>query len=501
MVKFRSSKSLLWVQVPFSSKVFVMWEKNFRLLNNIILKLKSIHLLAFTLYFILFFVKKFFYFKDYSFENNDEKKKTLNNKVLVLYIKDFSSSSILNLLDLFFISLKIKIFKKSNYENIGSIRVSQTSWQFFNAEKKNITNVFVEYLTGLRYLWVLLRYWFIGIILFIVSAYYLLYIRALPINKILFEWILIIMFLYWLISGFVFFIKKYQYSKFTSVIQRFWKRSYILFWLIETGVFLTFFYLTLNASDEPVYMYDQMKLYKTQLFSWRLFIIKIIPVIILIIIGYFLQLSLKWSSFNKQSTLLLLLTLLLIYIVWLEFYQFFHIINFYGNLVWVYDVDEYLWNLEIESRRTRLLNNYIAVCLMAKFWHLIFIFVFWVFFILRVGEINRVRYPLFVANMQNFIILYIMSWLYMVPWLKFTFRRHLSTSYFWFFQNFRSLGIRVFFYDLKLILYSILNMFSWKNTYSTYSLNYNFFYWTFIGINSNYFKNHFIKDYFISVLN
>jgi len=32
--------------------------------------------------------------------------------------------------------------------------------------------------------------------------------------------------------------------------------------MIEGGVFVVFFFLTLNATEEPVYMYDQMKLFK-----------------------------------------------------------------------------------------------------------------------------------------------------------------------------------------------------------------------------------------------
>lgn len=435
---------------------------------------------------------------------NSTNKLLLNNNINNK-INELLTSNNFNFFDYTYIYIvnffnKIKLKYTNKFEI--NYRLNQTSWSFYSDIKNYNTKktYSIKYLfSGFSFLWQILRFWVIGLFLFIFLSYYLLYIRTLSINKIIFEWILIVMFLYWLLSGFVFFIKKYQYSKFTSVIQRFWKRSYILFWLIETGIFLVFFYLTINASDEPFYMYDQMKVYKTQLFSWRFFILKIVPVIFLILIGYYLQLSLKWNLFNKQSLLILSMTLLLIYIVWLEFYQFFHIISFYGNLVWVYDLDDFLWNLEIESRRTRLLNNYIAICLMAKFWHLIFIFVFWVFFILRISEIGRIRYPLLVANLQNFIILYIMSWLFMLPWLKFTFRRHMNSPYYWFFLNFRFIGVRVFFYDIKLFFYSIIdNIFRFN---SNNFFNYSFFYWSFREHSSNTFKNNFMKDYFIDLLN
>ena len=428
--------------------------------------------------------------------------KKIKNQNSILSVVSLSNS--LFLIDYFYLKLSYFIYKNNLVTKFNiNFRLNQVSWNFYKIDN-NSTNFNLNFFSnsinsGLRSLWVILRFWIIGIILFLVSAYYLLYIRALPVNKVVFEWILIVMFVYWLISGFVFFIKKYQYSKFTSVIQRFWKRSYILFWLIESGVFMVFFYLTINSSNEPVYMYDQIRPLKTFLFSWRLFLLKVFPVVFLILLGYFLHLSLKWNLFNKQSAIILAITLLIIYIVWLEFYQFFHIINFYGNLFWVYDPDEFLWNLEVDFRRTRLQNNYIAICLMAKFWHLIFIFVFWVFFILRVSETSRIRYPLLVANLQNFIILYIMSWLYMLPWLKFAFRKHLSINYYWFASNFRQLGLRVFFYDIKLFFYSLFNNTSLVKLYSFDKI---FFYWH--GLNSsegfNQYKNNSIRDYFILLI-
>lgn len=419
----------------------------------------------------------------------------------------------LNIFDTLILIYKLSKFHvlkvKNNYYLIN-YRLSGSSWKFYY--NSNASESYYDYLKKLlqsylifwRYLWSGLRFWLIGLILFVVVVYYFSYIRLLPFSKLVFEWLLVVMFVYWLMTGFVFFIKKYQYSKFTSVIQRFWKRSYILFWLIESGIFMCFFYLTLNASEEPTYMYDQMKLYKFHLFSWRWFLIKLIPVIVLILVTYYLQLSLKWNIFNKQSVIYLLITCLLIYIVWLEFYQFFHIISFYGNLNWVYDSEELLWNLEIEGRRTRLVNNYIAVCLMAKFWHLVFIFVFWVFFLLRINEIQRIRYPLLSANYQNFIILYMMSWLYMAPWLKFLFRKQLDVSYYWFFSNSRYFALKSFFYDLKLFYFSVFNyIYSFSWIFSSFNFNLDFFYFIESStlIDFNQYRKHILKDYLINYLN
>ena len=157
----------------------------------------------------------------------------------------------------------------------------------------------------------------------------------------MFQYLLLANLFYLFISGFVFFIKRYQYRLYTSVIQRFWRRTLILFWVIEATTFLTFFYLTLNANQEPVYMYDNIQLYKTHFYSWRYFLLKIIPNTIIIILTYFLLLSLKWNTFAKSSNVALVITILLLYITWAEFYQLFHLLNHYGTLYWVYDLDEH----------------------------------------------------------------------------------------------------------------------------------------------------------------
>lgn len=384
-------------------------------------------------------------------------------------------------------------YSKINYnKNSYFYRVKNTSWTFYQ-----LSNPLFLLLNnknfGLRSSWNWLSSWLLSIVFFILYIYYLSYIKTLIFTKAIFIWFLVIMFLYWLVSGFVFFIKKYQFSKFTSIIQRFWKRSYILFWTLEGVVFIIFFYLTLNASEEPVYMYDQMKLYKNHLFSWKYFLPKLIFPLSLIIFGYYLKNTLKWNIFSKQIVFVLFITLMLVYIVWLEFYQFFHIINYYNTYSWKFNEKDLLWVLDKEIKRTRIANNYVTICLLAKFWHLIFIFVFWVFFILRINEITRIRYFLLSANLQNFIILYIMTWLYMYPWLKFIFRGFLDIPYYWFIVNARKNYFRIFFNDIKLFYFSFTNI-------NLFNLNffsqYNFFY---INKSSNQvgflqFKKHYLRD-------
>lgn len=355
-------------------------------------------------------------------------------------------------------------------------------------------------LIGITHFWSKFSLWFIPIILGVTVLYWSMILRVLTFNKVVIVWIILFMVAYWLLSGFVFFFKKYQYGKYTSAIQRFWKRSFMLFWLLETCLLSVFIYLTFVASQESFYMFDQVQIYKTHLFSWRLFFLKIVPLVILLVGCYFLILTLKWNVFSKYSIWLLILTLGLTYVFWLEFYQFYHIVNFYGNLNWLFDVDERVWTLELEPRRTRMVNNYVMWLLMLKFWHLIFVYIFWIFFVLRGWEIKRARYPLLAANFQNLLILYLMSWLTMYVWVKFFFRKFMDLPYSWFYVNNRSMFWRIFYNDIKVYWYGLLQLglIGGKSSYVTYP----FFYWIESIKSSDYVntQKHFIKVSFLSTI-
>lgn len=235
-------------------------------------------------------------------------------------------------------------------------------------------------------------------------------------------------------------------------------RSLIIFWAIEASLFLVFVYFIFNSSQEPVHVYDNIQIYKTHFYSWRYFLAKIILSTLLVIFTYILLLSIKWNTFSKANNLVLIITVILLYVAWLEFYQLFHLMNCYGNINWVYDFTEHMWDLELEFKRSRIVNHYVTIGLVAKFWHIVFAVVFWVFFILRGIESSRYRYPLLVANLQNFLIIYVMSWLYMYPWFKYSARKVMDMPYFWFFVNNRRFGLFLFFNDIKLYLFGLRDL-------------------------------------------
>jgi len=369
---------------------------------------------------------------------------------------------------------------------------------------KNFLNYYLSFFYSFyKYFWIAIKYWVFALLIGFLIIYFTLVLKSLPFNKIIFCWIAVIMFGYWLISGFVFFIKKYQFGKYTSAIQRFWRRTYILFWLIEIGTFSVFLFLTINASQESFYMFDQISIFKTHLYSWKLFFLKLFPIAALLIITYIFILSLKWNIFSKHSLWLLILTLFLTYVVWLEFYQFYHVLHFYGNLNWIYDIDDHSWVLEQEPRRTRIVNHYVMLLFILKFWHIVFIYGVWIFFVLRSLEIGRIRYPLLAANFQNFLILYIFAWIFMYPWFKFFFRKFLDSPYYWFYVNNRKLFFRVFFNDLKLIYYGLVDYLNFFNYNWMNKFNINpFFYWKLAEFNNfEMYRKHYLKNLIIKSLN
>jgi hypothetical protein len=427
------------------------------------------------------------------------------SKMYLFYYNVFRKLFVIN-----FIKLKIKsiyMLKYLSFDNlknyrfyyriIDSLTGFKSTFNTFISNTNSMESFKKIFLMGLISFWKSVRIWIACLIIALCILYYSMVIRCVPFNKIVFIWIVVAMFGYWLMSGFVFFIKKYQFGKFTSSIQRFWRRSYIIFWLIEFSLFSVFFYLTLNANNESWYMYDQLQVFKTGLFSWRSFFLKIFPLTLLLIFGYLFLLTVKWNVFNKHALWLLLLTVILLYVVWCEFYQFFHVINFYGNFNWVFDIDEKIWSLELEIRKSRTVNHYIMLMVMLKFWHIVFIFIIWVFFVLRSIEIGRIRYPLLSANLQNFLILYLFAWVMMFPWLKFILRRYLDMPYYWFYINNRRLGFRVFYNDISIFYYGLSNILD--NSFSKFKnfFNFNFFYWSYDD-NLFSFRKSFIKNLIIN---
>ena len=258
-------------------------------------------------------------------------------------------------------------------------KINQIKKNFYSGENYDNYFFYKSFLEGFKYLWLGIRLWLLPIFTFLLIFFFLCLIKIIPLYKFTFVSFVILSLVYWLISGFVFFIKKYRYRYYTSSIQRFWKRCFSIFWILEFFLFFCFFYLTLMGSQEPFFMFDNSQIFKTHLFSWKIFLLKIFPTTVLIVLTYFLIISVKWNIFSKLNLIIIVITFLLFLILWSEFYQFFHIVSFYGNYFWKYDDEENFWFLDNEIKRTRISNNFLTICLIAKFWHIVFASIFWFF--------------------------------------------------------------------------------------------------------------------------
>lgn len=347
-----------------------------------------------------------------------------------------------------------------------------------NATKTQTEQSLNFFFSGYRYFLKFFSKWFLPLSVVTAFIYYSMYMQSLPTARIAFVWISLFSVIYLLVSGFVFFFKKYQYGKFTSVIQRFWKRSLILFWLIEGVLLLVFFYLTLNSTWYLFNVSDQSQLFRTFLFSWRLFLVKIVPTTILLLLTFIFLLNNKWQSFSKNSLLLIIITSLIVFITWVEFYQYYHVINYFHGKTWFYTREESEWTIDQDLRKTLSSKGLVNIMLILKFWHVLFVAGMWIFFVLRSHESDRIRYPLIAGNFLNFIMLYILGWVYMYPWFRFLPRKYASYTYKWFYQNNRTLGLRLFFNDLQLFIQSITDInFIYCNYFNLKSFHkYDFFF-------------------------
>lgn len=397
------------------------------------------------------------------------------------------------------VRLKASLNQTEFYKNVA-----------FNHNNSNTYNtMYTNFLVGFRSMWLSLRFWIFPAYLGIFSFMFMSYTRLVTFNILVIKCLMLAGVVYWLLSGFTFFLKKYQYRYFTSSLQRFWKRCYAIFWMLEFFTFFCFLYLTLMASQEPFLMYDNAQIFKTHLFSWRYFLPKMVTATILIIITYFAIISVKWTTTSKIDIFFMGITLLLLYIAWVEFYQFFHVISYYGNMVWKLSEDNTYWFLETEFKRTRINNHFVTICLIAKFWHIVFTVIFWLFFVVRGLEMSRVRYPLLVANFQNFIFVYILAWLYMYPWVKYATLKLFNTPYYWFYVNNKRNILYILSSDFYFIVqnffsdivYFIPNSFNYMLEKTT--LDADFYYMRGSSVDTSFtqFRKQYIRDIFIKFIN
>lgn len=294
----------------------------------------------------------------------------------------------------------------------------------------------------------------VGCFYFYISLFFI----QIDFTKQLSIWFIILVIFYILMSTFNNFLNKYKYGKFTSAIQRFWKRTGMAFWLIEGFLFLLFFYYFLNSSQEPLYMYDYASLNQELLIQLKTSYKSLILLSLAIYLSYIILLNNNYLTYYQNIILLSLVSLIIIYVLYIESYQFVYVITYYADKNWVFDNLAQVWVLESEQNNIRVKQQYFILCLIAKYWHFIFIFISWMFFLIKSLEINKINYVLLGYNIQNLLILYILNMFCLIQWLKWLTKKFLEITYYWFHLQYDEKLLNLFISEIYSVFIGLIQL-------------------------------------------
>lgn len=260
-------------------------------------------------------------------------------------------------------------------------------------------------------------------------------LENIPFFKLIFIWISFGFLMYILISGFNFFGKKYAYNRYNESLQRFWKRSFSIFWLLEGFIFAAFVYLTFNASSEVIYSYDPQVFFKTHLVSFRFFYFKLVLINLLLICFFSLIILNKLKTFNFFFFNITSAVVVILFI--LETSQFLSLLNHINFFEWSYN-QSLEYSLDFEMRKSRIVNSYVFLLAGAKYLHVLFIVFVWFFNFAKSLENFESRDYIFSTCLQNTLILYFLNLISLYSVIKYFLRIYLLSSYTWFFVDFKN---------------------------------------------------------------
>lgn len=304
----------------------------------------------------------------------------------------------------------------------------------------NFKNVVFSYLSRLQYLLNILIYNIKWILLaaIIASLYFFMSLFYIQIDftKQIAVWYMVLISYYLLMSAFNTFLNKYRYGKFTSAIQRFWKRTGMIFWLIEGFLFLIFFYYFLNSSQEPLYMFDYSNLNQELLIQLKASYKNMILLSLAIYLSFILILNVNFYIYYQNILILLTISLIIFYTLYVETYQFVYVLGLFADKDWIFDDIKQVWLLDIEQNNLRVKQQYFVMCLIAKYWHFIFIFISWFFFLIKSLEMSKISITLLGYNTQNLLILYVLNLMCLMQWAKYIFKKFMEITYYWFYTQY-----------------------------------------------------------------
>lgn len=349
-----------------------------------------------------------------------------------------------------------ELLKKSRDPKIAFNSVRRLPWKLPYTYKSNLLLRLI--ISNVVVLYNFFKTTMVAVLLGVIYFLYTIFFFKIQFLKQLSVWFVIGMIYFWLMSGFNFFLKRYQYGKFTGQIQRFWKRTNTIFWLIEGFLILLFFYYYLNSSQEPLYMYDYSAINQEFLVPLHAIGINIILLSVVIYFMYFTLLRLNSNSWTQLNLYLVLISAFIFFTFFIETYQFYYVISTFNERMWIFNEEDNLWVIDIDNPIIRTKHQYLLVCLIAKYWHFLFIFLSWVFFLIKSFERRKVTYVLYGANLQNMIILYVLNFACYLQWFKWIYRRFYDLPYNWFFINIDNKFLVKLFFEIKLFIVSFFNL-------------------------------------------
>lgn len=290
------------------------------------------------------------------------------------------------------------------------------------------------------------------IFLLILSLFINLSYLNVPMVKFINKYFIISILVYTLLTGFLFLKKLYRFGKYTSQIQRFWKRSYILFWLIELFLFIFFTYLLLTHFTESTYFLDLKPLVFSSYTVTSYWVFQNIVIFSIIYLNYSAIIFLKNNNYQLINLVFIIINCLALFIFYNEFYRFFYAVNYYYNNLKMFNYynkkNIYVGLNSIDTVfKTRTMLHYSGLVIFLKFWHFVFIYLFYLFVCGKLDK-NEISYDSLSSNLQNFIFYLFFNMLIYVFMFKNFCIFYFTEIYYWFFTGSQFKGMYYVFIEM-----------------------------------------------------
>lgn len=282
--------------------------------------------------------------------------------------------------------------------------------------------------------------WYVTAIIFILSVTPLFY-NSIIFYKYLARLICTYTFTYLLTTTFIFFNKNLKFGKYTSAVQRFWKRSFALFWSLEIFLFAIVLYLLIFHYSESAYFFDWSILMETYFAYSSFFLIQSCTVLLMLFLTHSLVYSFKYGSTTVFFVTQYLTYSVFLYYVYAEFFKMSAVLgaadiisnstNYnYKNIFYV--TSSYLDS----SVRVRTLVHYTSLFVILKFWHIFFIYCYFIYFFNKFSKPDSISYDSLSSLLTNFLFLFYFNCTFFIVYAKHVIVFFFSPCFSWFYINF-----------------------------------------------------------------